>query len=154
MLTTKELLERAARKFDLPYETVKVNYDAWVRGMRERILDEKPLTIWMTHGIKLFFQTKTPTAFYGQSRMEKRYEKSRKIKKELVKKIKDRLRPYNTNYKVDKYTIYCHEIPIMYYGIKQGYTLKELEETQQRLFDKYNKHDYEPYYKNKKYSMG
>lgn len=149
MLTTKELLERASKEFDIPYETVKVNYDAWVKGIQNRILNEKPLEIHITDGIILYFQSKTPSAFYGHRRLPYKYGKPRTIKRELVKKIKDRLRPYNSNYKVDRYTIYCQEIPFIHYGLKKGYTLKELEEKQEKMFENFNTHDYEPYYKNK-----
>lgn len=151
MLTTKDILLKACEEFDLPYQTVEENYKAFVLGLKDRLKEEPTLKIYVDKHLSLYFSTKTPAAFHGKDRILVKYRKIRKRRKEIVKKIKEKLRENNNKQTVDKYTIYCQNIPIMYYGIKQGYSLKELEDIQNRFFDKFNKYDYEGTKKAKNY---
>lgn len=142
MLTTKKILLEACEEFDLPYETVKANYDAWVIGLKNRLLAGNTLNLRVAKNLVLYYTSKVNIAENGGLRPSKEIVNSRKNRKLAVEKVIKRLEKTHSKRRSKKFVIYNNYPPLEYYGYNKGYSLTDLEEAQQRMFDKKNKYEY------------
>lgn len=142
MLTTKQILTRASEEFDLPYKTVEVIYNAWLKGLKDRIIhEEEPILYFSLPGITLYKNCNKQRNEYGKS-ISKEIVEARRSKKKAVDKIVESLLELNPKRIAKRSLYYYWNEPLEYYGFRRGHTLKELEAKQQELFDKVNTHDY------------
>lgn len=142
MLTTKTILTKTAEKYNLPYTTVEANYKAWVKGLKDRLLKDPILYLRLAEGLPLFFTNKIDRAEHGTRHLSKELVHSKKIKNKEIDKIIKKFEKYNSKYRSKKDIIYNNVPPIDFYGYNKGYSLKELEGIQNRMFEKMNKHEY------------
>lgn len=142
MLTTKQILTNTANEFNLPYDTVESLYKAWVRGFKDRLIQEEILYFYLTKGLPIYFTTRVNVAERGTNRPLPKISASRERKRREIKKIIKRLEKVNTPHRANTQVIYQHYPPLDFYGYRKGYRLKELEQIQQKMFDKFNKYEY------------
>lgn len=131
-------------------EDVKANWEAWLKGTKQRIVNEPVTYFQLPKFGRFYYVNKMRTAF--------RYTlKNKTDSKEIRERLKEKkdlcidfaINQFKLNEQREekdhiKYThIYHNQVPpLEFYGFLKGYDLKEMESKQQKVFDLMNKHNY------------
>lgn len=144
MLTTRDILERTSKELGLPYEVVESNYKAWAKGIQDQLANADVLRVTFGEKINLKFNDRVPLEFYGYAVIPKKLkERLKRHKKLLDEKVKKRRKDALENKYKRKYIVNEFTPSLLYYGFGQAKNLKELEEYQDKFFEKYNEHNYD-----------
>lgn len=141
MKTSKDLIRMVSEELNISEKTVENNYNAWVRGVKDRIVVEAPLRICFS-SITMYYNYRSKDIL-GK---EKLNNFSFKLQAKLRKKARDvelKLVELGASKNVlTRHSVYREIPPIMYYGLKQGLSIKQIEQIQNDFFEKLNKYDY------------
>lgn len=150
MITETDLIKLAARRFGMPEKQVEHYYKAYVKGLKKAVSESDVLKFSIFKGLELYFTDKISRAEHGKSKPSRTYIKSRQRRMRKVRLHMEHLRRRNTIKVIRSRIAFRRVPPIEYYGYNMGYTLKELEAIQNRMFEKVNTYDYEAHEKAKR----
>lgn len=152
LITERDLIKKTATKFGLPEAQVADYYKAFVRGLKTAVKESDILKFSIFKDLELTYTTEISYAEHGLNKPSKEYVRSRVRRNKRVKKHMKSLRTRNTVKVIERKIDFRRKPPLEYYGYLQGYTLKELEDIQNRMFEKVNKYDYETVKKSKEHT--